>query len=60
MKKGDFVRVVTGNVCGGHAGRVLRLTREWNITYATIEFDGLPNPVKLNTDRLQAISHRSI
>lgn len=57
IKKGDLVRVVTGNICGGYAGKVVSLAREWNITYASVEFDGLPNPVKLNTDRLEIIKN---
>lgn len=57
MKKGDIVRVVSGNICGGYAGEVVSMAKEWNITYASIYFHGLPNPVKLNTDRLEIIKH---
>lgn len=58
MKKGSIVRVVTGKIFAGWMGTILRIERQWNMSFAMVDFKGVDYPVRLSINRLQAISNQ--
>lgn len=57
MTKGTKVRVVMGGLLPGWMGIILRIERQWNMSYAMVDFKGVDYPVRLSINRLQAISN---
>lgn len=58
MNKGTMVRVVMGGLLPGWMGKIVRIERQWNMSFAMVDFNGVDYPVRLNVDRLQAIRNQ--